>query len=174
MRKGYDTLVAALALIADLAWESRIVGSLDRDPAATAALGDAIGRAGLDRRVRLLGPLDEQALAAEYDQARLFVLPSHFEGYGMAFAEALAHGLPVVGCAGGAVSATVPVEAGILVPPGNAPALAEALRLLLADPSELARRAEAAWIHAERLPRWRDTAAKVAHALDAARAEVST
>ncbi len=171
MRKGYDTLVAALALITDLAWESRIAGSLDRDLAAAAALSDAIGRTGLDRRVRLLGPLDEQALAAEYDQARLFVLPSHFEGYGMAFAEALAHGLPVVGCTGGAVAATVPVEAGILVPPGDAGALAKALRRLLADPSELARRAEAAWKHAERLPRWRDTAAKVARALAKAQAE---
>ncbi len=169
-RKGYDTLVAALALITDLAWESRIAGSLDRDPAATAALNDAIGCVGLDRRVRLLGTLDEQALAAEYDQALLFVLPSHFEGYGMAFAEALAHGLPVIGGMGGAVSATVPAEAGILVPPGDARALAEALRRLLADPSELARRSEAAWKHSQHLPRWRDTAAKIAQALAQAHA----
>jgi glycosyltransferase involved in cell wall biosynthesis len=165
MRKGYDTLVTALAQIADLAWESRIVGSLDRDPTAAAALRDKIGRASLERRVLLLGSFEEPALAAEYDRARLFVLPSHFEGYGMAFAEALAHGLPVVGCAGGAVSATVPAETGILVPPGDAHALAEALRRLLADPSELARRSEAAWKHAERLPRWRDTTAKIAQAL---------
>jgi glycosyltransferase involved in cell wall biosynthesis len=170
MRKGYDTLIAALALIADLAWESRIAGSLDRDPDAAAALSAAIGRAGLDRRVRLLGSLDEQALAAEYDRARLFVLPSHFEGYGMAFAEALARGLPVVGCAGSAVSATVPAETGILVPPGDAQALAEALRQLLADPSELARRSEAAWKHSQHLPRWRDTAAKFAQALAQAHA----
>jgi len=169
-RKGYDTLVAALALIPDLAWKSRIAGSLDRDHAAAAALREAIARASLDRRVILLGPLDDEALAAEYDQARLFVLPSHFEGYGMAFAEALARGLPVVGCAGGAVAATVPVEAGILVPPGDAGALARALRRLLADPSELARHSEAAWKHSQHLPRWRDTAAKVAEALAQAHA----
>ncbi|MEX0591181.1 MAG: glycosyltransferase family 4 protein, partial [Xanthobacteraceae bacterium] len=77
-RKGYDTLVAALAQISDLAWESRIVGSLDRDPMAPKALREAIACAKLEKRVALLGSLDEKALAAEYGRARLFVLPSHF------------------------------------------------------------------------------------------------
>ena len=172
-RKGFDTLVAALAQIADLPWESRIAGSLDRDSAAAAELREAIARNGLDRRVILLGPLDDQTLAAEYDRARLFVLPSHFEGYGMAFAEALARGLPVIGCAGGAVTATVPEDAGVLVPPGDAGMLADAMRRLLMDPDEWARRAETAWRHALRLPRWSDTAAAIARALDAAKAEAS-
>jgi glycosyltransferase involved in cell wall biosynthesis len=167
-RKGYDVLVKALAQISDLAWESRIVGSLDRDPVAPGTLREAIARTKLGERIALLGSLDEPALAAEYDQARLFVLPSHFEGYGMAFAEALAHGLPVVGGAGGAVTSTVPADAGVLVPPGDAGALAAALRRLLSNPAELQRRADAAWRHAQQLPRWRDTAAKFARALETA------
>lgn len=172
-RKGYDTLISALERITDLAWESRIAGSLDRDRAATSALRHAIARSGLDRRVHLLGSLDDQSLAAEYDRARLFVLPSHFEGYGMAFTEALARGLPVIGCMGGAVTATVPAAAGILVEPGDAGAVADALRRLLSDKAELARRADAAWKHAQHLPRWRDTAAAVARVLDAALAKAS-
>jgi glycosyltransferase involved in cell wall biosynthesis len=164
-RKGYDVLVEALGRIADLSWESRIVGSLDRDAAAAKIVRGAISRSKLDRRVHLLGPLGEKELDEEYRRARLFVLPSHFEGYGMAFAEALSRGLPVVGCAGGAVTATVPTEAGVLVPPGDADMLAASLRRLLTEPSELARRAEAAWSHAQRLPRWRDTAQKFADAL---------
>jgi glycosyltransferase involved in cell wall biosynthesis len=168
VRKGYDVLVAALAQIADLSWESRIVGSLDRDSTAAKTVGEAIGRAKLQSRIRLLGALDQRALAAEYDQARLFVLPSHFEGYGMAFAEALSHGLPIVGCMGGAVASTVPADAGVLVPSGDANMLAATLRRLLTDPSELSRRADAAWRHAQRLPRWRDTARKFARALDVA------
>jgi glycosyltransferase involved in cell wall biosynthesis len=167
-RKGYDVLVEALARIADLSWESRIVGSLDRDSAAAKTVGEAIARTNLQRRVRLLGALDQRALAVEYDHARLFVLPSHFEGYGMAFAEALARGLPIVGCAGGAVASTVPADAGVLVPPGDANMLAVTLRRLLTDPSELSRLADAAWSHAQRLPRWHDTARKFAHALDLA------
>ena len=168
-RKGFDTLVAALAKIADLAWESRIAGDLTRDPQAAAALFAAITKLGLEPRVKLLGPLDERALAEEYDQARLFVLPSHFEGYGMAYTEALARGLPVVAGHGGATAYTVPAEAGMLVSPGDAEALALVLRRLLTDPTELDRRAEAAWRHAERLPRWRATAVAIAAALEAAR-----
>lgn len=172
-RKGYDVLVAALAEIKDLAWESRIAGSTARDAAAVTTVQDLIARHGLQARVLLLGSLDDAALAEEYDRASLFVLPSHFEGYGMAFAEALARGLPVVGCAGGAVVSTVPADAGVLVAPGDAAALAAALRRLLADPAALAQRADAAWRHAASLPRWRDTAQKFARGLERAQAGIA-
>lgn len=167
-RKGYDVLIAALARIKDLEWESRIAGSIDRDAAAAKIVRDAIVKHGLQDRVHLLGSLDDATLDAEYRKADLFVLPSHFEGYGMAFAEALSRGLPIVGCAGGAVVNTVPADTGILVPPGDDAAFADALRKLLTDKSELKRRADAAWSHARNLPTWNDTAARVARALDKA------
>jgi glycosyltransferase involved in cell wall biosynthesis len=167
-RKGYDTLVAALAKIADLAWESRIVGSLDRNSAAAAALQAAIEQAGLNARIKLLGALDDAALTEEYAQATLFVLPSHFEGFGMAFTEAMARGLPVVAGNAGAAPFTVPTSAGVLIPPGDADALAATLRRLLTNAAARERRAEAAWRHAQRLPRWRDTALAMARALETA------
>jgi glycosyltransferase involved in cell wall biosynthesis len=169
-RKGYDTLVAALAKIADLPWQSRIAGSMQRDPAATAVLQQAIAAAGLGDRVSLLGTLDEHALAEEYDRATLFVLPSHFEGFGMAFTEAMARGLPVIAGNAGAAPATVPADAGMLVTPGDADALARALHVLLTDAGERGRRADAAWRHAQHLSRWRHTAAAVAAALTEASA----
>jgi glycosyltransferase involved in cell wall biosynthesis len=172
-RKGYDVLVAALARIKDLKWESRIAGRIERDLAAARLVRDAIAKNGLQERVHLLGSLPDDALDQEYKKADLFVLPSHFEGYGMAFAEALSRGLPVVGCAGGAVVNTVPADTGILVPPGDDNALADALRKLLTDKSQLQRRADAAWSYAKKLPTWNDTAARVAKALDKASAGVS-
>lgn len=172
-RKGYDVLVSALARLKDLQWESRIAGSTERDVAAAKLVGDLIAKHGLQDRVQLLGSLSDDALDQEYNKADIFVLPSHFEGYGMAFAEALSRGLPVVGCAGGAVVSTVPANTGILVAPGDDAALADALRKFLTDKSERARYADAAWSYARKLPTWNDTAAGVAKALDKASAGVT-
>lgn len=169
-RKGFRILVKALSGIAELDWDCHIAGSLDRDPDETAALRNCIAKARLEGRVILLGTLDAERLEAEYDRATLFVLPSHFEGYGMAFAEALAHGLPVVACSGSAVVSTVPASAGIFVPAGDTERLAAALRRLLSNPAEIEKRSDAAWEHAKNLPRWRDAAAKIAAALEVAMA----
>jgi glycosyltransferase involved in cell wall biosynthesis len=169
-RKGFRILVEALSGIAELDWVCRIAGSLDRDTNETAALRKCILQAKLEERVILLGTLEEDRLAAEYDRATLFVLPSYFEGYGMAFAEALARGLPIVACSGSAAVSTVPAAAGVFVPAGDSVRLAAALRRLLSNPVELEKRSDAAWEHAKSLPRWRDTAAKIATALEQAAA----
>jgi glycosyltransferase involved in cell wall biosynthesis len=164
-RKGFDTLVAALAELADLDWQCRIAGSFDRDLATADKLRRQIADARLEKRIHLLGTLTDRELSDEYDRATMFVLPSHFEGYGMAFTEALARGLPIVACEGGAVTTTVPPEAGVFVQPGDAKALAERLRWLLTHPAEITRRADEAWAHAASLPRWRDAAQKIAAVL---------
>ena len=169
-RKGHDTLAKALSKIRDLDWEWRIAGSTDRDQTAMNKLEAEIAEGKIADRTKLLGPLDDAGLEKEYASASLFVLPSHFEGYGMAFTEALARGLPVVACSGGAVESTVPAAAGVFVPAGDAKRLADALRGLLSNPDEIGRRADAAWAHAKNLPRWRDTAAKIALVLERAAA----
>jgi glycosyltransferase involved in cell wall biosynthesis len=167
-RKGFDTLAAALERIKDIEWECHIVGSLDRDNEAVAQLKNQIAQENLGERIKLLGSVSDEELSAEYDHATLFVLPSHFEGYGMAFAEAIARGLPIVACAGGAVTKTVPQDAGVFVPAGDANALAKKLRWLLTNPGEIKKRADEAWYRAEKLPRWRDTAREIAVTLEKA------
>lgn len=132
-RKGHLQLVQALAALTGLAWTLDCIGSLTRDPACTAALRDAIDVHGLAARVRLHGEQPEAAVSAAYGEADAFVLPSLHEGYGMAFAEALAHGLPIVTTHGGALAHTVPATAALHVPPGHVPALREALQHLLTD-----------------------------------------
>jgi glycosyltransferase involved in cell wall biosynthesis len=166
--KGFGVLVRALVEIQDIAWDSVIVGNLDRDPAMVRFVRETAAEAGLEKRILLRGALEQSELDNEYHAATLFVLPSYFEGYGMAFAEAMAHGLPVVACAAGAVPKTVPADCGILVPPGDVAALAAALRKLLSDPRELQIRADAAWAHGRKLPSWQDTARRFAGGLERA------
>ena len=103
-----------------------------------------------------------------YGEADVFVLASRFEGYGMAYAEALAHGLPVIGTTGGATPETVPRDAGILVAPDDVTALAGALRRVISSKAERERMASAAWAAAAALPTWQESARLFAAAIEAA------
>ncbi len=164
-RKGYAVLVQALAALIDLDWSLTIAGSLDRAPACAAALRAQIAASCLRDRITLAGTVTPEALERLYQEADLAVSASLFEGYGMALAEALARGLPLVATTGGAAAETVPAGAGQAVPPGDAPALAASLRALIADPVRRAEAAAASWNAGRRLPDWPDTAAAVAAAM---------
>jgi len=153
-RKAHDVLVEALAKIDDLEWSCECAGSLTRAPEFARRVRDSVERLRLMDRIRFLGELDADVLDEVYRRSTLFVLPSHYEGYGMAFAEALARGLPVVGTTGGAVPYTVPREAGRLVEPGDVEGLAEALRALLVDTEAREAMARAALRHGRDLPDW--------------------
>lgn len=153
-RKGHLLLVEALAALDDRAWTLRCIGSLTRDPLTAAALERAIARHRLGDRVALEGEWPPDRIGIAYAEADAFVLPSHHEGYGMAFAEALAHGLPIVGTSAGAVPEVVPATASLLVPPGDRDALVAALRLLLDNADLRARLAAGAVAAGAALPDW--------------------
>ena len=135
-RKGFDVLIEALAPLASLPWRLTIAGDRTRDPTAAAQLDTDIARHGLAGRVEVLGAVERDRLDALYADADLFVLASRFEGYGMAYAEALARGLPIVGTTAGAIPDTVPPSAGILVEPNDVKALARTLRMLIENRKE--------------------------------------
>ena len=165
-RKGFAILIAALAPLAALPWRLAIAGDLTRDQGTAASLVADIEQHGFAGRVDLLGALPQERLAMLYSSSDMFVLASHFEGYGMAYAEAMAHGLPIIGTTGGATVDTVPPNAGVLVDPGNVKALTRALRMLIED--ENARRwfASGALAASADLPTWQDTAQIVADAIE--------
>ena len=167
-RKGYDILVAALAQLKELPWRLTIAGDRTRSPQTAAALDADIRRRGLDGRIALLGAVSDAELEDLHAGADLFVLASRFEGYGMAFAAAIAHGLPVIGTTGGAIPETVPPGAGVLVEPDDVDALAAALRRLIGNATERERLAATARAAAARLPTWRQSAELFAHAVEAA------
>jgi glycosyltransferase involved in cell wall biosynthesis len=165
-RKGHRCLVAALALLRDLDWEMLCIGSLDRDPRTARSIRRMISAARLGRRVTLAGEQPPRVVMCAYRAADLFVLPSLHEGYGMAFAEAMAHGLPIIATTAGAIPETVPREAGLLVPAGDAAALARALRRVIAEPALAMRLAAGARAVGSRLPDWQRSAERWEQALD--------
>ena len=171
-RKGYELLLTALAAIPQRNWRLTCAGSLDRDPATVARVRAQLRDSGLEDRVLLAGDMDAPALGAQYDRADLFVLPTLYEGYGMAVAEALARGLPVISTATGAIEdlvrPTPPDEAaGIVVPPGDLPALRDALFRVVGDATLRSRLAANARRARQRLPTWEAAAASMAEALEA-------
>lgn len=133
-RKGHDVLLAALARLRHLDWRLTMAGSTWRDHGAARVLRRMAEDSGLADRVWFAGELDDDALARTWLDADLFVLPSRHEGYGMALAEAVAHGLPVVSTTAGAIPDTVPEGARLLVPPDDPGALEAALSRVLTQP----------------------------------------
>jgi glycosyltransferase involved in cell wall biosynthesis len=125
-RKGHDVLLKALAGLTDLDWTAVIVGK-SYDPEHAAELARLHSELGLGRRVRLAGYVPDAELAELYAAASIFALATRYEGYGLVFDEALAHGLPIVSCHTGAVPDTVPEAAGRLVATDDATAFAGAL-----------------------------------------------
>ena len=158
-RKGQDLLVAALEHdLADLSWQCTFVGAL-RHPVASS-----------HPAIRFAGPRTGAGLDAAYAGADLLVLPSRAETYGMVVTEALARGLPVLASAVGGVGealGTAPggERPGLLVPPGDRPALAAALRAWLTDADLRVRLRAAASARRATLPTWAETARRLGEIL---------
>jgi glycosyltransferase involved in cell wall biosynthesis len=126
-QKGHSTLFEAIAQVPDAVFVLAGEGP-EREPLEALA-----AQLGIGERVRFLGRRDDvpQLLAA----CDIFALPSLYEGSSLAVLEAMAAGAPVVSSAiGGTDELIEDGSSGLLAPPGDAQALAAALRRLLDDP----------------------------------------
>jgi len=132
-RKDPLTAIEALALVDE---ELRLVVVGDEKRGGD-EVRDAIRRLGLERRVDLLGHVEQNALASLYRRAELLVFPSRYEGFGLPVLEAMASGTPVVAARAGAVP-EVAGDAAVLVEPGDPSALAAGMERAIADRDVLA------------------------------------
>lgn len=152
-RKGHDLLLRALARLPDLDWTLTIAG-FARDPACAQGLTTLVAELGIAGRVTFAGEVIDAALERLWQSADVFALATHYEGYGMAIAEALKRGLPVVVTDGGAAGALVTPEAGCVCPAGDVTMLSRALRRLIFDTALRHDMSEAAWQVGRTLPGW--------------------
>ena len=153
-RKGHDVLLRALARLFDLDWQLTIVGSPERDPIYARALEALVEELGITRPVRFAGEVVGDALEALWQRADVFALATHWEGYGMAIAEALKRGVPVAVTDGGAAGRLVTPESGVACPVGDRINLSKALRRLIFGSALRRNMAEAAWHVGQTLPSW--------------------
>lgn len=165
-RKGHDVLVEALARLAGRDWQATCLGGLDRDAGHARHVRERIAAHGLEARIELAGERAHDEMGDTYREADLFVLPSHYEGYGMVISEALAHGLPVITTTGGALAHTLPPDAGLAVPPGDVQALTEALTRWFDEPELRQQLRQGAQRARDGLSDWTDKGRAFAAALE--------
>jgi glycosyltransferase involved in cell wall biosynthesis len=151
--KGHAVLVRALAEVGAAPWTLTCIGSVDHDPAAVAHVRELMSGLGLADRITLAGELDGDAVSAAYDAADVFVLPTLHETFGMAVAEAIARGLPVVSTPTGAIAEIV-ADGALLVPPGDVDRLAVVLGRVIRDSALRDQLAAGARAARERLTSW--------------------
>lgn len=165
--KGQDTLIEALATLdPDAPWTCTIVGSLASRPDFAERVATLASDAGLGDKVRMAGVLGGDELERAYRRSDLLVAPSRAESYGMAIADALRRGIPVVASSVGGIPQTVAAShAAVLVPPGEPRALSDALQRWITDPALRARLTDDARRGRSQLPRWDDSVERIATTL---------
>ncbi|MCI4372610.1 MAG: glycosyltransferase family 4 protein [Thermoplasmata archaeon] len=132
--KGLLPLVEAFTAVAQDHPDATLV-LIGEDGGMRSAVEAAAARGGLGSRLRILGHVAEDAVLADaYREARLTVLPSEYEAFGLVLLESLAQGTPVVASRIGGIPEFVPDEkAGLLVPPNDPGELARAIERLWTD-----------------------------------------
>jgi glycosyltransferase involved in cell wall biosynthesis len=161
-RKGLLDLLEAVSRLPEDAVTLHLVGDPDAEPRHAARVRTRLAADDLAGRVVVHGPLPVEGVAAFYAAADAFALASSREPYGTVYGEAMSAGLPVVGYAAGNLPHLARNgQEGLVVPPGDVPALAAALGRLAGDDELRARLGRAAAQRAATFPTWEDSAARL-------------
>jgi glycosyltransferase involved in cell wall biosynthesis len=131
---------------------------LQFDPRYVESIRNQLDALRLHGRVFLLGQLSYSQVAAHLAQSHLLAVPSSFEGYGIAYLEGMAFGLPAIAStAGGAREIITDGQNGFLVEPDDAATLAHRLAGLMEDRDELIAMSLAAKERSASHPTWEET-----------------
>jgi glycosyltransferase involved in cell wall biosynthesis len=135
--KGYDEVIRTLPALSQQFPDIAYILAGKADDAEYTRIRRLAEELGVGDRLLMPGFVPEKWLPSLYNLARVFVLPSTKEGFGIVLLEAAWRGCPVVAYhSGGVPEALLNGELGTLVPPGNLPNLTEALSQILSQPAE--------------------------------------
>jgi glycosyltransferase involved in cell wall biosynthesis len=161
-RKGLHTLLDALSLLPEGAWQLSVVGSEGAHGAYTRSVRHLLEKVSLHRHVNFLGRIPDASLAGLLAASHLLVVPSSYEGFGIVYLEAMGFGLPVLASgAGGAKELVRDGINGFLITPGDTAALAQHVRDLADDRQRLRTMSLAALRHFSSHPTWADAGEKI-------------
>lgn len=154
--RGVDVLLDAVELLGAEAPPLLLIGRAEKD----VVLQERISRLAAEGRLQVRPWAFQEELAAVLQGASMAVVPSRFESFGLAAAEAMACGVPVIASTAGALPELIEDErTGVLFPSGDAAALAEAIRRLRTHPAVAASLGQAGRAHARAHYSWDATAA---------------
>ncbi len=160
--KGLLPLIEDLSGLPEGSWYLTVVGSLKMNPVYCGNVKKAVAAAKLHNQIAFVGPQDGPELVSQLSRSHVFIMPYSHEGFGMAHIEAMGFGLPVIGCADGAVREFVKHEQnGFLIHPADRQKTLEYLYRLNTDRHLLSDLGRAAWKTFQEHPRWEDTVDRV-------------
>jgi glycosyltransferase involved in cell wall biosynthesis len=157
--KGLNYMLEALAILRQRHNLELTVVAKETDNSKTQRL---ISNLGIKDYVKFIYEIDTAELVNQYRLATVVVIPSIYEGFGLPAAEAMACGAPVVSTTAGALPELVG-DTGILVPPGDTPALAEAISVLVVSPNKRKYLSEMGRERIVQMFNWRNTARHTAN-----------
>jgi glycosyltransferase involved in cell wall biosynthesis len=160
--KGLLPLINVLSEVPAEKWFLTVIGSLKMDRSYTRRVERLIADKKVSRQINLTGPKDGGELAKHMSQSHMFIMPYSHEGFGMAYMEAMAFALPVIGSAAGAVKEFVaPGKNGFLIKPDDFNSVQFHINNLYQNRKGLAEMSRAAFRTFMDRPKWEDTMASI-------------
>lgn len=137
-RKGLHLLVDALTRVPGEVWKLQAAGSLGVDAVYVRAVRRQAAVSGIQEQVAFSGSRSDAELAEDLRSSHVLVIPSSYEGFGIAYLEGMGFGLPAIASTcGGAGEIITHKQDGYLVDPGDAAGLAGLIQDLAADRGRL-------------------------------------
>jgi len=136
-RKGLIYLIKALVQLDDKDFKLNLVGDINKEPEYYRQLIEAIEKSQLEQKIEFFGWISQEQKEKLLSTSDIFVFPTLHEGYGIVLIESMISGLPVISTNSTSIPEIIKNNVnGILVPPQNVEKLAQAINILINDPTK--------------------------------------